>query len=173
MRLLTPSHDGPAYRRRRVLRIRRGHMPQDGGVNDAEEPLAYLLHRVAAALRPQLTLEMRALGLGLADYMCMRLLLANPSRTSAELARIANVSAQAMNQVMHGLQDKGAITRPETLSPGRTLPAQLTATGEHLLASAEAAVHRTDQQILSRLTASEQRELRRLLRAAGDVADPA
>jgi DNA-binding MarR family transcriptional regulator len=137
-------------------------------MKDVEEPLAYLLHRVAAALRPQLTSEMRALGLGLADYMCMRLLLANPGRTSAELARIGNVSAQAMNQVLHGLQDKGVITRPETLSPGRTLPAQLTPAGKELLERAEAAVHRTDQQMLARLTPSEQRQLRRLLRAAGD-----
>lgn len=142
-------------------------------MDDADEPLAYLLYRVAAALRPQLTSEMRALGLGLAEYVSMRLLSANPGHTSAELARIGNVSAQAMNQVLNGLQEKGLIRRPEALSPGRTLPAQLTSAGTELLVRAEAAVHRTDQQALARLTTTEQHQLRRLLRAAGEISDAA
>jgi hypothetical protein len=49
-------------------------------------------------LRPRVTSELRRLGLGLPDFVCMRILSAFPGRSSAELARDTNVSPPAMNQ---------------------------------------------------------------------------
>jgi DNA-binding MarR family transcriptional regulator len=100
----------------------------------------------------------------------MRILSLNPGRTSAELARDNHVSAQAMNQVLNGLQDRGAVTRPASTPPGRPQPAQLTRQGKALLKRAEAAIHTADQQVLTHLTAQEQLQLKRLLFKAGSRA---
>lgn len=119
-----------------------------------------------AVLRPQAAAALRPLGIGLPELVCMRILSDNPDRTGAELARDNHVSAQAMNQVLHALQDRGAVTRPAS-TPGRPLPAQLTRQGKALLKRAEAAIHTADQRVLTHLTTQEQRQLKRLLFKAG------
>jgi DNA-binding MarR family transcriptional regulator len=131
-----------------------------------DQPLGYLMYRVMRALRPQAAAALGPLGIGLPELVCMRILSANPGLTSAELARDNHVSAQAMNQVLNGLQDRGAITRPSS-TPGRPQPAQLTRQGKALLKRAEAAIHTADQQVLTHLTAQEQHQLKRLLFKAG------
>jgi DNA-binding MarR family transcriptional regulator len=135
---------------------------QHGG----EQPLGYLLHRIMSALRPAVTAELRPLGLGLAEFVCLRILSMLPGQSNAELARFMNVSPQAMNNVLRGLQERGAVTRPVSVTSGRALPAQLSAQGKTLLKRAEAAVHTADQRVLANLTRGEQRELKRLLDAA-------
>jgi DNA-binding MarR family transcriptional regulator len=140
-------------------------------MRDAEDqPLGYLLYRVTALLRPQATSELRRLGLGLPEFVCMRILSVFPGRSSAELARDTNVSPPAMNQLLRGLQDMGTVTRPAAVPAGRTLPAQLTTKGKKLLKRAEAAVRVADEQILTHLTPAEQRQLKQLLYTAGSRA---
>ncbi len=137
-----------------------------------EEPLGYLLYRVTAALRPQVNGELRPLGLGLPEYVCLRVLSKSPGRSNAELARDANVSPQAMNMVLRSLQEMDAVTRPASVSSGRALPAELTSKGRTLLKRAEAAVRVAEERILVQLSARERKELKRLL-AASSFADPA
>jgi DNA-binding MarR family transcriptional regulator len=132
-----------------------------------DEPLGFLLYRVMATLRPQVAAELRPLGLGLPEFVCMWILSKHPGLTSAELARGTNVSAQAMNQVLHALEDRGALTRPVSTPAGRAMPAQLTRRGKALLKRADAAIHIADQRILDRLSADQQRHLKELLYAAG------
>ena len=48
----------------------------------------------------------------------MRILSNHPGLTSAELARGTNVSAQAANQVLRALEERGALSRP-AVDPGR------------------------------------------------------
>ncbi|WP_245905768.1 MarR family winged helix-turn-helix transcriptional regulator [Mycolicibacterium palauense] len=131
------------------------------------EPLGYLLHRLAAVLRPQMAAELGELGLGLPEFVCLRILATCPGRSGAELARDTHVSAQAMNQVLHRLESMGAVTRPPTAPAGRARPAELTGAGKRLLTRAERAVHRADQRVLDGLTPTEQRRLKGLLRKAG------
>lgn len=135
-----------------------------------DQPLGYLLYRAMAALRPEVTAELRPLGLGLPEFVCMRILSVAPGRSSAELARDANVSPQAMNLVLKGLQELGAVTRPATVSSGRALPAQLSSAGKALLKRAEAAVRAAEDRILTDLTVAERREYKRLLYVAGSPA---
>jgi DNA-binding MarR family transcriptional regulator len=87
--------------------------------------------------------------------------------SSAELARGTNVSAQAMNQVLHALEDRGALTRPASTPAGRAMPAQLTRSGKALLKRADAAVQVAEQQILTHLTVDEQNQLKQLLDGVG------
>jgi DNA-binding MarR family transcriptional regulator len=130
------------------------------------EPLGYLLHRVAATLRPEVATVLAPTGLGLAEFVCLRIISLHPGLTSAELARYTNVTAQATNQLLHRLEAIGAVHRSATAA-GRALPAELTAAGRALLTRAEEAVHIADQRVLDRLTPAEQRQLKALLRKAG------
>lgn len=134
------------------------------------EPLGYLMYRVMAALRPQLAVELGALGIGVPEFVCMRILSLNPGLTSAEMARGTHVSAQAMNQILHALEDRGAVTRPASTTTGKPMPAHLTKRGKALLKRADAAAHLADQRILTGLTADEQRQLKQLLAAVGTSA---
>jgi DNA-binding MarR family transcriptional regulator len=136
-----------------------------GQVNDA--PLGYLLHRVAAALRPEVSAALRPIGLSLAEFVCMRILSMYPGMSSAELARHANVTPQAMNTVLRRLEELGAVTRPASVPSGRALPATLSSSGRALLKRAEAAVHEADARILSKLSAAEQHEFKRMLAELG------
>jgi DNA-binding MarR family transcriptional regulator len=137
--------------------------------NSEDQPLGYLLYRLMSAVRPAVTAELAPLGLVLAEFVCLRVLSMAPGRSNAELARDLNVSPQAMNNVLRGLQDRGIVARPATVSSGRALPAQLTATGRAVLKRAEAAVQVADERVLAKLTAAQRREIKHLL----DIAAPA
>ena len=132
-----------------------------------EEPLGFLLYRVVAALRPQVAAELKPLRLGLPEFVCLRILSKHPGLTSAELARGTNVSAQAMNQVLRALEERGALTRAASTPAGRAMPARLTRRGKALLKRADAAVQVAERRILTRLTADQQRHLKQLLYEAG------
>lgn len=136
-----------------------------GQTNDA--PLGYLLHRVGTALRPEVTAALRPLGLSLPEFVCLRILSLYPGMSSAELSRYGNVTPQAMNTVLRRLEDLGAVSRPASVPSGRALPATLTSAGRALLKRAEAAVREADARILSKLSAAEQREFKRMLDALG------
>jgi DNA-binding MarR family transcriptional regulator len=75
------------------------------------------------------------------------------------------VSPQAMNTVLHRLENAQVVTRPATVASGRALPASLTADGRALLKRAEAAVREADARVLAKLTPAEQREFKRMLEA--------
>jgi DNA-binding MarR family transcriptional regulator len=135
-----------------------------------DQPLGYLLYRVMSVLRPEVTAELGPVGVGLPEFVCLRILSMFPGQSSAELARNTNVSPQAMNLVLRGLQDMGAVARPATVSSGRALPARLTSKGRALLKRAEAAVHVADERLLAPLTPAERRELKRLLYVVGSHA---
>lgn len=136
-----------------------------------ELPLGYLLHRVVGVLRPHVGEHLRALGIGLPELVCLRLLSVNPGQSSAELARNTKVTAQAMNQLLNRLEDIGAVTRPHG-SASRALPARLTPEGRKLLKRGQAALLVADEQLLS-ITPAELRQLKRILYKAGDCANDA
>lgn len=135
-----------------------------------DQPLGFLLYQVMATLRPHVTTELRPLGLGLPEFVCMRNLSMSPNQSSAELARRANVSPQAMNLVLRGLQELGVVSRPAMVSSGRSLPARLTGKGRALLKRAEKAVHTADERLMTRLAPAERHELKRLLHTVGSHA---
>ena len=133
-----------------------------------DQPLGFLVRGLMARLRPHALQALRPLGLGLPEFVCLRILDDDPGRTSAELARHTHVTAQAMNQVLQGLQEMGLVTRPATAPSGRALPAQLTRKGKALLKRAEGAVASSDEQLLSHLSLTDRRQLKRLLYRAGN-----
>jgi DNA-binding MarR family transcriptional regulator len=132
-----------------------------------DEPLGYLLHRVTAALRAEVAATvLQPSELAAPEYFCMRMLSQSP-KSNAQLAREAQVSPQAMNKVVRELQDRGLVTRPATVSSGRSLPATLTREGVTMLARLDPEVAEAEDRVLARLSKQDQRELRRLLVAVG------
>ncbi|MDT5218300.1 MAG: hypothetical protein QOF15_405 [Mycobacterium sp.] len=136
-----------------------------GHADDA--PLGYLLYRVQSALRPEVTAALNPLGLTLPEFVCLRILSQSPGSSSADLARQASVTPQAMNTVLRKLQDLGAVERPASVSSGRSLPASLTGQGQSLLMRAEVVVRAADARLLGRLTEVQQREFNRMLEKLG------
>jgi DNA-binding MarR family transcriptional regulator len=132
-----------------------------------DAPLGYLLHQVVAALRPEVAAMLSPLCLTLPEFVCMRMLSMSPGMSSAELSRQRNVTPQAMNTVLHRLENADVVTRPASVPSGRALPAKLTGTGQALLKRAEAAVRVADCRVLAKLSAADQREFKRMLAALG------
>ena len=129
-----------------------------------DAPLGYLLHQVVAALRPEVAAVLSPLRLTLPEFVCMRMLSMSPG---AELSRQGNVTPQAMNTVLHRLENAHIVARPASVPSGRALPATLTGAGRTLLKRAEAAVREADARVLGKLSAADQREFKRMLATLG------
>jgi DNA-binding MarR family transcriptional regulator len=133
-----------------------------------DQPLGYLLSRVANALRAEVTATvLDPLEVAFPQYLCMRVLSKYPGRSNAELARDLHVSPQAMNMVLLGLEERGLVTRPASVASGRSLPAQLTRRGEELLKRTDAGVRAAERKLMANLTAAQQREFKRTLVSLG------
>jgi DNA-binding MarR family transcriptional regulator len=128
-------------------------------------PLGYLLHQAMSTLRPEVSAALTPLGLSLPEFVCMRMLSMSPGASSAELARLGNVSPQAMNTVLHRLENAQIVSRPASVASGRALPASLTGDGRSVLKSAESAVREADARVLAKLSAAQQRDFKRMLAA--------
>lgn len=132
------------------------------------QPLGFLLHRVANALRGDVTATvLEPLGLTFAQYICLRMLSRRPGRSNAELARDTGVSPQAMNMVLRGLQERGLVERPDTVTVGRSLPAMLTDRGRDLLSRTNSGIQAAERRLMADLTDAQRREFRRILVALG------
>jgi DNA-binding MarR family transcriptional regulator len=133
-----------------------------------DEPLGYLLHRVATALRAEVTTKaLEPVGLTFPQYICMRILSRTPGQSNADLARDVMVSPQAMNMVVRGLQDRGLVARPASVPSGRSLPAELTHEGGNLLARVDTAVRKAERHVLEPLSAAQRAEFKELLAVLG------
>jgi DNA-binding MarR family transcriptional regulator len=132
------------------------------------EPLGYLLHRVMHALKTDVSATvLEPLEVAFPEYLCMRVLSKYPGHSNAELARALNVSPQAMNMVLRGLEDRGLVSRPASVSSGRSLPALLTRDGEELLKRTDAGVRAAEDRLMANLTAEQRDEFRHTLASLG------
>jgi DNA-binding MarR family transcriptional regulator len=133
-----------------------------------DQPLGYLLSRAATALRLEVVANaLEPLNLSFSQYICLRILSHSSGMSNADLARSANVSRQAMNIVLRGLQDRGLVTRPESVPTGRSLPTELTQAGIELLKRTDAGVLEAERHVLANLSAADRREFKRLLASVG------
>jgi DNA-binding MarR family transcriptional regulator len=133
-----------------------------------DQPMGYLLSRVMNALRVEVTATvLDPLDVAFPQYLCMRVLSKFPGHSNADLARALDVSPQAMNMVVRGLQDRELVTRPTSVPSGRSLPAQLTREGEDLLERTEAGVRAAERKLMANLTEREQCAFKRTLAALG------
>jgi DNA-binding MarR family transcriptional regulator len=133
-----------------------------------DQPLGYLLSRVMFALKADVTATvLDPLQVAFPEYLCMRVLSKFPGQSNADLARALSVSPQAMNMVLRGLEDRGLLTRPSSVSSGRSLPAQLTREGAEVLKRTDAGVRAAESRLMADLTDQERRDFQRILAALG------
>ena len=133
-----------------------------------DAPLGYLLSRVANTLRTEVTATvLDPIKLPFPQYICLRVLSKYPGRSNAELARDLMVSPQAMNIVLRSLEERGLVSRPATVSSGRSLPAHLTREGTDLLKRTDAGVRAADRKVMANLSAEQRREFKRILITLG------
>jgi len=137
-----------------------------------DQPLGYLLYQVMSALRSDVTSTvLDPLDLSFPQYICMRMLTKFPGHSNAELAREMSVSPQAMNMVLRSLEQRGLVSRPTSVSSGRSLPAQLTGAGHELLSCTDDGVRSAEQRLMRDLTADQRRDFKRILAALGSDSD--
>jgi DNA-binding MarR family transcriptional regulator len=72
-----------------------------------------------------------------------------------------------MNMVVRGLQDRGLVTRPASVSSGRSLPAELTRDGVDILKRTDAGVREAERKVLAPLRPEQRAEFKKLLAALG------
>ena len=133
-----------------------------------DQPLGYLLSRVMFALKADVTATvLDPLEVAFPEYLCMRVLSKFPGQSNADLARALNVSPQAMNMVLRGLEERRLVARPDSVSSGRSLPAQLTREGEDLLKRTDAGVRAAEDRLMVNLSDEERHEFKRVLAALG------
>ncbi|MDT5243702.1 MAG: hypothetical protein QOD36_1078 [Mycobacterium sp.] len=133
-----------------------------------DQPLGFLLSRVMFALKADVTATvLDPLEVAFPEYLCMRVLAKYPGQSNADLARALSVSPQAMNMVLRGLEERRLVSRPASVSSGRSLPAQLTREGGELLKRTDAGVRAAEDRLMANLSAEERREFKRVLTALG------
>ena len=69
--------------------------------------------------------------------------------------------------VLRRLEDRGLVTRPASVTSGRSLPARLTREGEDLLERTDAGVRAAERRLMAGLTAEQRHEFKRVLVALG------
>jgi len=145
---------------------RRADICEDKAMNKLKgEPLGFVLYRVLAALRIEVTAVLTPLNLTIPQYICLHVLGTDPGQSNAELSRVADVSPQAMNTVVQSLEATGLVERPAAVKSGRARPAELTGCGTALLNRAESAVRSVENRFLANLNERQQKEFRRSLAA--------
>ncbi|MDH2430756.1 MarR family transcriptional regulator [Sphaerisporangium sp. TRM90804] len=91
--------------------------------------LSYLVYRLERRLRARLDEALARHGVTTTEYMALSELRMGDGVSSAELARIAFVTPQAMNLVVRNLEQRGLIRRDPHPDGGRVLCARLTRKG--------------------------------------------
>jgi DNA-binding MarR family transcriptional regulator len=83
--------------------------------------------------------------------------------SSAQLARRAFVSAQAMNQIIGALERQGFVERAPDPDNARILRAKLTEQGRAVLSACDRATAQVERSLLGKLSPTETKVLRRTL----------
>ena len=123
------------------------------------QPVGYLLMRVHRALRAAIDETLRPHGFTMPQVAVMFALGRKTGLSTAELARLAFVTPQAMGEVLAGLEAKGCVIRRAHDSHGRIQPAELTPAGIEARNLCHDVLARAERQMLSDLSAEERRML--------------
>lgn len=142
---------------------------------DGEVPprLIYTVGRFDRVLRIELRRRLRNLDLTIAEFTTLTVLRRRKGLSNAQLARRAMVSAQAMNQVLAALEQKGLVSRSaaprgDTLDHHRARIVGLTAAGETCAELCDEIVASVEDVALRSLDEDARRDLASALRTATD-----
>jgi len=125
--------------------------------------LGYLIKWVERGVRAELNAALRPHGLNAAGYTALSVLGNGRELSSAQLARRAFISAQAVHPVVVELERRSLITRRRHPSHGRIQLVRLTARGKAVLAAADRACAAAEERTFAGLSQSEHEALRQTL----------
>lgn len=124
----------------------------------------YLIKRAETAIRSGLESCLQPLAITPAQYVTLSLLSEQDDQSSAELARKAGITPQAMSETIAILEKKGIIIRTESPGHRRILSTKLTKSGVHLLIQCDANVDQLEDLIFEGVSTSQIDALRSMLR---------
>jgi DNA-binding MarR family transcriptional regulator len=125
--------------------------------------VAYLVYRVERRLRSRLDEVTRARGVTTTEYVTLSVLRERDGMSSAELARWAFVTPQAMNLVISALERRKLVKRRPDPSHGRVRRASVTAKGIQVLEDCDRAMDKIEAEMLRDLPPDAIEELRTAL----------
>lgn len=128
--------------------------------------ILYQVKQVELAVRGRLDAVVRPHGITVTQYTTLTVLEQNPGMSSAQLARHAFVSAQAMEGIVRALGDAGLIDRVRDPDNRRRMTISLTAAGVDLLVDCRADVDRIEGEAFAGLSTAQRAELGRWLQEA-------
>ena len=133
---------------------------------------SYLVARLDRLVRSQLSEVLEPFELSVPQYTLLSVLEHRPGLSNAQLARRSYITAQAMHQVVHGLEERGLIARRVSPDHGRIQLTELTDEGLALLKSCDEEVTHLEGRIFGGLGEKGEERLRRLIQAAIDFDSP-
>ena len=125
--------------------------------------VSYLVRRVERGVRAELDAALRPLNVTASEYTTLSVLAHRSGLSSAQLARRAFVSAQAMNLIVVALERNGWIERSADPDHNRVLCASLTRAGKAILAECNRATSHVEELLLSRLSSKQADGMREAL----------
>jgi len=144
-----------------------GDLPGSSGPDTRVDRVVERVGPVVRRLQLKLRIATdKALGdesLTTAQFGALQALDKAPGSTSAELARLAGVTAQTMHEIVRLLTARGWIERTQDPEHGRKLSQQLSTEGRRVLQSARRRVERVEEKLVSPLKPHERMLLQSLL----------
>lgn len=113
--------------------------------------LSYLVYRLERRIRARLDEALALHGITTTEYMALGELRVRDGLSSAELARIAFVTPQAMNLVVRDLERRGLIHRDAHPDGGRILRVHLSRQGRAALRRCDRALDGIEDEMLAGL----------------------
>ena len=129
--------------------------------------VSYLVFRLERRIRARLDQALARYGVTTTEYMALSELRIRDGLSSAELARIAFVTPQAMNLVVRDLDDRGLIRRSPDPAQRRALRTSLTRKGRTVLARCDRALDGIEDVMLGELDGPTRKLLAETLTGCG------
>jgi len=127
---------------------------------------SYLVARLDRLVRSQLSEVLELFELTVPQYTLLSVLEHRPGLSNAQLARRSYITAQAMHQVVNGLEERGLIARRVSPDHGRIQLTELTDEGVTMLKACDEEVTQLEERIFGVLGEKGEERLRDLLEAA-------
>jgi DNA-binding MarR family transcriptional regulator len=129
----------------------------------SEPRVGYLVYRLERRLRTRLDVAVRAHGLTTTEYVTLSVLHTHDGMSSAQLARWAFVTPQAMNAIITALHKQRLIRRRRDPRHGRILRISVTAKGLDVLEQCDRSMDVIEADMLSQLPVEAIAALKELL----------
>jgi DNA-binding MarR family transcriptional regulator len=129
-----------------------------------QDSLGYLVNRAARSLAHQLAEELRPAGVAIGQWAVLMFLWARDGMSQAELSRVVAIEPPTMVRTIDRMVRDGLVTRAPDLDDRRVTRICLTERGQSLRVELVPKAAAVNARNLSRMTESEGKTLRRLLK---------